>query len=158
MNVNRQTRVEAMNELLEVLSNESEKVKLRPLFRYEGFQSKFEIASRGQLIYVDEYTQKSINPYSRHWNKFNHGGTMKALVQCMAEFIKTGEPTTYGCLYVPFWGSAWTMERRQNIIDAGVRLGYIKDGAPTYQEYLDGLEDWEKAYAPHDYVRSVDCA
>jgi hypothetical protein len=51
--------------------------------------SRFELRAHGQLWFVDKYTQKSIyTSYRRgRWRGFSEGGTLRALVCEMADYI-----------------------------------------------------------------------
>ncbi|MDQ2139547.1 hypothetical protein RBI14_15385 [Alcaligenaceae bacterium B3P038] len=47
----------------------------------------------GHLYFVDEYRGQLIYLSKRHrWRGFSHGGTLRTLVERIAEYVRTGEP------------------------------------------------------------------
>ncbi|WP_198387826.1 hypothetical protein [Burkholderia ubonensis] len=57
-----------------------------------------EIDARGRVWFVDDYTQKRIYTHDTRgrWRGFTHGGTLRALVEDMRDYIMNGTP-------VPRW-------------------------------------------------------
>lgn len=52
-----------------------------------------ELNNTGRVFLIDEYTGKRIYTHfeNRHWNGFNHGGTLRSLVIMMRNYICKGE-------------------------------------------------------------------
>lgn len=49
------------------------------------------IGPKGHLFFRDDYTGKAIYvAYQGRWNGFSHGGTLKGLVERLAEYVRTG--------------------------------------------------------------------
>lgn len=75
------------------------------------------ILQRGQLYFVDDYSNKPIYvAYQGHWRGFSHGGTMKQLIGKFAYYINTGEKI----------GIFWIGPERLNITDGNI-WGYAPD-------------------------------
>ncbi|WP_323142772.1 hypothetical protein [Massilia phyllosphaerae] len=82
-------RVAEVNKLLKSISN----------FGRRFFYSKqhdrvasMMIGKTGHVYFVDDYSGKPIyTAYQGHWRGFSHGGTLKSLVQALAEYIRTGK-------------------------------------------------------------------
>jgi len=54
--------------------------------------ARIELDARGCVRFVDDYTQKPVYTHYRYdWKGFTHGGTLRALVECMRDYIMTGE-------------------------------------------------------------------
>ncbi len=108
--------------------------------------SKF-IIDNNKIFYIDEYTENRIYPYrNSKWWGFSNGGTLRGLVQDIREWIVTGKHSNgnngYGGLYCPHWGSYWTVEYKQKVIDFGKEIGFISPESRDYKEYY---EDCKKA-------------
>lgn len=147
-------RMEKINQLIELISRED--VKLRPNASSYPFHSaelnrysRFLKSLKGdKLFFFDKYTGKSIYPYPcSKWHGFSSGGTDRWLIETMRNWIIKGEPVDYGGLYVPYWGSFWTLESRQKLIDFGKEIGYIKPDSESYLDYLLSLPEYSLAYA-----------
>lgn len=154
MNRKQTERMIEINNLIELISKEDIKLNPNassyPFFSVEDNRySRFFIGSNNKkLFFFDKYTGETIYPYSNSkWRGFSSGGTMRRLVETMREWIISGNPTDYGCLYVPYWGSYWSIESRQKIIDFGKQIGYIKQESESYLSYLLSLPEWETKFA-----------
>jgi len=54
--------------------------------------ARFELSIDGKLWFVDDYTGKRVYTAYRggRWRNFSHGGTMRAIIEALAEYIRTG--------------------------------------------------------------------
>lgn len=107
----RQARVAEANALIELIASHG-----RQFFRYRGRAeynakdknttwypanrvARFELRN-GRLYYVDEYSQRAVylqrTGFRNAWFGFTHGGTLRALVESMRDYILDGTP-------VPRW-------------------------------------------------------
>jgi len=60
----------------------------RRFFSHASNISYLELDARGRVWFVDSYTERRIyTHYSQRWRGFTNGGTMRALVQTMRDFI-----------------------------------------------------------------------
>ena len=60
----------------------------RRFFYYKGRYAKLSVRDNGRVWFRDEYTQKDIYTHSsRQWSGFNHGGTMRNLIQALRDYI-----------------------------------------------------------------------
>lgn len=101
----KQQRVAEVNAVIKAISNHG-----RRFFYYGGSKRrqpdgslKFEPADRigyielrrGMVYFVDEYTQKAVYTHNTAiqsgWNGFNHGGTLRRLVEDFRDYIMTGQ-------------------------------------------------------------------
>ena len=106
----KEKRVEQANELIKLIATSG-----RKFFNYEdrtecgGIISRFEL-KKGRIYFVDGYTKVSMYAYAPKFlnHGFTQGGTMKAFVLDLAEWIRTGKPTNakngYGGVYCDHWG------------------------------------------------------
>ena len=65
----------------------------RRFFHHKGRFAALGIDVHGHITHTDEYSDKTFritNP--RAWNGFSHGGTMRSLIEALADYIRTGEP------------------------------------------------------------------
>lgn len=94
----------------------------------------FFVDARGAIWFVDDYTEKPIYvAYRNRWQNFSHGGTLRALVQAMAEFIRSGQPIPAGHF------GPW-----QHIGDDRDLWGYGKDAAAALQAKIADCPAIEK--------------
>lgn len=127
----KETRCQLANELINLIGTNG-----RRFFNYEnstnrnkekGIMSHFKLKNN-RVYFVDGYTQHDIYAYHyRHFRyKFTQGGTMKALILDLSEFIRTGAPTNakngYGGVYCPHWG--YPEEDMIKIRDKAVEIGF----------------------------------
>lgn len=127
----KQKRVENANQFLQAIANCG-----RRFFWYskENRVSRFELAENGRLYFWDDYTNARLplsHPKSNQWHvKFSHGGTMKRLVELLADFIRNGKPFTNQYVLGPWedwmcrgdlWGYGDDMEKvRQSALKLGI--------------------------------------
>lgn len=67
----------------------------RKFFAYPDHHgvSRFEVDGRGRIWFVDGYTGRRIYLHYKYWQRgFSEGGTLRALICALREFIATGEP------------------------------------------------------------------
>ena len=99
----RQLRLQRANALIITISSCG-----RRFFRQsiDGRVSKFEIAENGRLYYRDKYSDRSLpcsHTKSKSWQRhFSEGGTLKSLIEALANYIKTGQPIN------PFFFGPWS--------------------------------------------------
>lgn len=132
----RQLRLQRANAIIGTISNCG-----RRFFRQsiDGRVSKFEIAENGRLYFRDKYSDRLL-PCSHTKGKawqcyFSEGGTLKWLVESLANYIKTGKtiaPIVFGpwspmtCNGDP-WGYGDDMER---VRDHARRLRIVEETQP----------------------------
>lgn len=64
----------------------------RKFFAHRDRVSRFDIDHRGRIWFVDKYTQKRIYvSYRGNWRGFSEGGTLRALVERLRDFITRGK-------------------------------------------------------------------
>jgi hypothetical protein len=55
------------------------------------------IGPKGHLYFQDDYTGKAIYvAYQGRWSGFSHGGTLKTLVEALANYVRTGQQLSIG--------------------------------------------------------------
>ncbi len=83
-------RIEHANQLIKAISSYGRR------FFYNGVHERiafFRLDDRGAIRFVDDYTARPIYvAYPGRWHGFSHGGTLKSIVQAIAQYIRTGEP------------------------------------------------------------------
>lgn len=126
--MSKKERLEIANKLIDVIAACG-----RKFFAKEERVSKFEIDARGKIWFIDAYSQKRI--YTHHkgrWRGFTNGGTLRALVENLRDFINNGtqisNPYTFGpwpdhIAQGDLWGYGDDM---QAVRDAALSLGITK--------------------------------
>lgn len=119
-------RIDIANEIIDLISKKSRRFFFN---KRTNFTSKV-ILKRDNIYLIDHYSMVEIPLHLRtgnHWNHFNHGGTIKALVLDFYEFISTGEKSNhnngYGGLYCTHWG--YSESDMKDIQDFAISLGYL---------------------------------
>lgn len=80
-------RVEHANELIRLIASCG-----REFFRHGETIAHMEIDKRGKVWFVDQYTCSRIyTHYSGRWRGFNHGGTMRRLIEALRDYITKGD-------------------------------------------------------------------
>tara|TARA_R110001606_G_scaffold8453_3_gene37202 strand:+ start:5382 stop:5849 length:468 start_codon:yes stop_codon:yes gene_type:complete len=80
-------RVEHANELIRLIASCG-----REFFRHGETVAHMEIDQRGKVWFVDEYTRRRIYTHYRDdWRGFNHGGTLRNLIEDLRDYISKGE-------------------------------------------------------------------
>lgn len=77
---------------------------------------------KGKLWHHDEYSMKRIyvsNP-QHPWHGFSHGGTLRAVVCCLVEFVRTGKQFMVGGSH---WG--YGVDEMAKVVEAGLKLGVL---------------------------------
>src|SRR5574337_776610 len=99
-------RVRRANALLEVIANCG-----RHLFAHRGTVSRLAVDERGRIWFVDAWSERSIyTGYRYQWRGFTEGGTLRALVKGLCDFIRTGEAQKINLGPWPDWycgGDLW---------------------------------------------------
>lgn len=127
-------RLDAANELVRVISAHGR--------RFFFSQSKdrvghFHFNNRLRLFWVDEYTGKAIllpNEYGK-WGGFSHGGTLRAFIQALGDYVRKGHKIDHGYLKPRprhVWG--YLPADLEPIHAAGVTLGIFEPGLPEDPE------------------------
>lgn len=117
------SRANIANELLRVIAACG-----RQFFSHDGRVACFDVDGRGHVWFVDAYSQKRIYTHYRYnWRGFTNGGTLRALVENLRDYIRTGEPPSLGLGPWPaelcggdLWGYGTDMQR---VRTAAVALG-----------------------------------
>lgn len=85
-------RVETANKMLIAIASCG-----RKFFAHEDRVSQFEIDHRGRIWFTDKYTKKRIYvQYKGNWRGFSDGGTLRALVERLRDFITQGKALPAG--------------------------------------------------------------
>jgi hypothetical protein len=103
----------------------------RKFFAHEDRVSRFEVDQRGRVWFIDKWTQKRIYTHYRYdWRGFSEGGTLRALVERLRDFITQGKqlpPTIFGPW--PEWvcgGDLWAYgDAMQRVRDAAEELRIV---------------------------------
>jgi hypothetical protein len=112
-------RVEHVNALIKIIASHG-----RKFFDHKGDLATMELDRRSKVWFVDEYTKARIyTHYSRRWRGFNHGGTLRGLVEAMRDYITKGQKLPLG----------WIAPTRCNP-DNGDIWGYGKEAAAAVRE------------------------
>lgn len=144
----------------------------RLFFSSEKYQriSRFEIHDNGRLYYFDKHTAELLplsHTKSHRWDtKFSDGGTLKALIEYMAHYIRTGRPITNQYVFGPWeeWmcnGDLWGYGDDMNIVrNKAMALGIFQPRTsipiqptvetPTTEErFLQDIQKVIKRYNVH---------
>lgn len=79
----RSQRLRIANHFLQIIGTHG-----RQFFNFKGEISRFEIWN-GHIYFIDSYTRKSIYLSYKYWQRgFTQGGTMRALVNALADYIR----------------------------------------------------------------------
>lgn len=80
-------RVDHANELIKLIASCG-----RKFFRHGETIASMEIDKNGKIWFVDEYTRRRIYTHYRgDWRGFNHGGTMRRLIEVLRDYISKGD-------------------------------------------------------------------
>jgi hypothetical protein len=59
----------------------------------KGTLARFQLSERGDVLFVDDYTEHPVPVIAnRTWRGFSHGGGLRALVEALGVYIRTGKP------------------------------------------------------------------
>ncbi len=100
---NKEERIQKVNQLIQTIA-----LCGRKFFSTAKFNriSRFELAENGRLYFWDKYTNERLplsHNKSRRWEQyFTEGGTLKRLVEQLANHIKTGKPITNQYVFGPW--------------------------------------------------------
>ena len=91
MNTSKIERTEHANALIKIISQHG-----RRFFWNEKAQrvASFELDGRGRVWFIDDYNGKRIythpTGFGSRWRGFSHGGTLRALIEALREYITHG--------------------------------------------------------------------
>ncbi|EGO5453273.1 hypothetical protein [Listeria monocytogenes] len=130
----KELRLQKANELIVLIATTG-----RRFFYYgeENRVSHFLFKNNGHIYFKDCYTRKEINTsHYRYFSPyFTDGGTMQALVQELADYIRNDEPTSgqrgYGGVYGESW--AYPESDMKKIQEKAIEIGFVKAGAANEQ-------------------------
>ncbi|MHC1747470.1 MAG: hypothetical protein AB9856_03660 [Cellulosilyticaceae bacterium] len=127
-------RCDRANQMIQLIATTD-----RKFFNTKGNIAKFIVGDTNKVIYIDNYTQKSINIDKEicEWDGFSHGGTLKRLVYALGEWIR-GEKDTFYNVYSTSW--AYSLDGMYQIVEKARALGMIPKGEDTFKEYYDKLD------------------
>lgn len=129
----KQERVEHANQLIRIIGSHGRRFFYRPAAdRYARIELR-----NGRVYFIDDYSGRAIythrTGFTSRWRGFTHGGTLRALVEDMRDYITDGTP-------VPAWkivikqrgasgleGNVWgyDAESAQAVRDAAYQLPII---------------------------------
>lgn len=119
----RQYRVAHANQLTTTISQHGRRFFYSP---GKDRTACMELDDRGRVWFVDDYTGKRV--YTHHtgftsrWRGFSHGGTLRALVEAMRDYIVTGQQ-------IPLWRIATASP-----LSAGDIWGYGHEAAALVRD------------------------
>jgi hypothetical protein len=120
----KQDRLEAANEFIKVIAGCG-----RKFFEHKGFISSLELSPTGRVFFIDYYTKKRIYTHRKYcrWDGFTSGGTMKALIESLRDFITKGQ-TMNASYFQPEMGNGFKNpwgygEEILKVKAAAIRLG-----------------------------------
>lgn len=127
--MNKEERLKAVNEMLEVIASCG-----RKFFADKGQTSRMEVDTRGRVWFVDSYSGKRIYthcPFSK-WRGFTNGGTLKSLICHFRDFIVKSKPVPLGCFGPwPEWycdGDLWGYgDDMEGVRKAAIWLGIVNE-------------------------------
>lgn len=138
MRTMRTKRLENVNELIQFIA-ETDHARHNPTLgtKENGgiTPGHFFFAANGFLYYVDSYTKAHIRPLLHAgWDAFSEGGTMREVVQQLAEFILDGKQ---GFLndYKEIWG--WQFDNMMKVRKKAFDIGFIRTMDYPYERWVD---------------------
>lgn len=120
-------RIEAANEFVTAIASRG-----RRFFEYqhsdETIVAKFERRSNGSLWLLNEWKREFMYVSRRNndgtYKGFHHGGTLRALVTALVDWIRDGHPKIWpGCFCAKHW--AYPEHEMREIIVIGQKLGIV---------------------------------
>lgn len=118
-------RLDAANSFLRVIAD----LPTRRFFRSGDRVARLMIDRGGRIWYVNEWSgarrkRVYVSGPRRQWNGWVHGGTLAEVVQCLVQFVRTGErlPALIG---TPWWGM--TEGEIETMRIEGRRLGVVSE-------------------------------
>jgi hypothetical protein len=109
----------------------------RQFFRHKEAVSRFDVDDRGRVWFTDKYTCRRVyTHYPGRWRGFTEGGTLRAMVEGMRDFITSGmllSPRYFGPW--PEWvcgGDLWGYgaDAMQEVRDAAEQIGIAALASP----------------------------
>ena len=104
----------------------------RKFFRHGDSVSWLEMDVRGRIWFFDSYSRKRIYTHYRgRWKGFTNGGTLKALVEALRDYVMTGKKLSQGRLWWPDWycnGDLWGYgeEGMEPVRHVAITLGLVE--------------------------------
>lgn len=121
--MSKENRVDTANKFIKIISDHG-----RRFFEHKGEVGRFELKN-GHIVWVCEYTKKHIHLSYQYW-KFHHGGTMRHLINQLADFIRGKRELPLGCL------GPWS-----ETMCGGDLWGYGKDEMQIVRDKCTSLND-----------------
>lgn len=92
-----ESRLETANAIIGVIASHgrrffSQNADRRTTCVENPFIARFQVDTRGELWFVDSYTRRLVLVRHSKWPGFSSGGTLRAIVEHLAEFIKAAKP------------------------------------------------------------------
>lgn len=88
----KQARLDAANSIIAEIAGCG-----RKFFLHDGEISRIEVDERGRLWFVDSYKgYRTYLHYTGKWRKFQHGGTLKSLIESLRDFVMLGKTLPFG--------------------------------------------------------------
>jgi hypothetical protein len=115
-------RIRHANEVLDVISSHG-----RRFFYSKTYDrvARFSLTDTGRIQFTDDYIGEPFEPKDGvRWKHFSHGGTMRALIESLTNYIRTGEPIANG--YFGPWkewiagGDLWGYGEAMKLVRAGI--------------------------------------
>lgn len=105
--MDKQERLELVNKVIAEIAKHG-----RKFFAHKERVCRLELDKQGRIYFIEAYSGSRIYTHYRgDWRKFEHGGTMRNLVQKFVEFVQTGKPNINLCHlgYNPYddWMNGW---------------------------------------------------
>lgn len=122
----KQKRLHNANELIKTIATCG-----RKFFCHSGRVSRFETDGRGRIWFVDSYDEARIYTHytQGRWRGFSEGGTLRALVIALRDFISTGKQLGFAFGPWPDWycdGDLWGYgDDMQTVRNTAGELGII---------------------------------
>jgi hypothetical protein len=95
----------------------------RQFFRKRDTIAHIERSPGGMMFIHDEHSRKrvAIRPKAMDWRGFNNGGTLRALIECLADYIRDGRTIDLTCKH---WGYGDDAEK---VLETGRKLGIVRE-------------------------------
>lgn len=135
----KQQRLEKANQLITLIAESG-----RQFFNYTDYNDKGGTISHfklknNRLYFVDGYTKKEIYAYANGPFRcyFSDGGTMRAFILDLSEYIRTGKATNskngYGGVYCAHWG--YPENDMKKVREKALEIGFTKGRTIDYEKH-----------------------
>lgn len=79
----REHRLVVANDFIRIVSEHG-----RRFFHHEGQVARLELGPRGHVWFVSEWSgRRTFTHYPHRWRHFGHGGTMRALIEALRDYV-----------------------------------------------------------------------